>query len=283
MNAEDAGGGEATGEKVCWGAGAGAEGIERSSRSPMPEEEEGAGLEGAEVLNEEKFARPEEGLVVRFWTGGDLGFESKKLPPPPNMLDEAVDAGDFALEKASRPANGEGLGAAAGAGLKLRLPNASFMPPNADCVGDVCDCGDARPPNDSCRACCCCGCAAGFGVEAYSDRIDCLRSGLDGAAEAPAGPVLEGLAGGAELPPRKSSPSSESPARVCFGGAASAFGGGALVAAGGPVFERGGAGVASPKRSMTGAGFVCGGGGGREAAAFPARRCEADRSTCIFS
>lgn len=96
------------------------------------------------------------------------------------------------------------------------------------------------------------------------------------------GPVLEGLAGGAELPPRKSRPSSESPAFVCFGGAASALSGGALVATGGPVLDRGGAGVASPKRSIAGAGFACGG-GGREAAAFPARRCEADRSTCIFS
>jgi len=219
--------------------------------------------------------------VVRFWTGGDMGFESKKLPPPPNMLDEDVDAGDFVLEKASRPEKGEGLGA--GAGLKLRLPKASFMPPKADCVGDVCDWGDARPPNDSCRVCCCCGCAAGFGTEAYNDRIDCFRSGLDGAAEAPAGPVLEGLAGGAELPPRKSNPNNEPPAFVCFGGAASAFGGGALAATGGPVLDRGGAGAASPKRSITGAGLACGGGGGRMAAAFPARRCEAERSTWIFS
>ncbi len=33
----------------------------------------------------------------------------KKLPPPPNMLDEADD-GDFVLEKLSSPANGEGFG-----------------------------------------------------------------------------------------------------------------------------------------------------------------------------
>lgn len=283
MNAEDAGGGEATGENVCCGAGAGAgaAGIERSRRSPMPPmlEDEGVGFDGAGALNEEKLARPLEGLVVRFWTGGDLGLESKKLPPPPNMVEEEVEGGDFVLEKASRPEKGEGLGA--GAALKERLLKASFMPPKADCVGDACDCGDARPPNDSCRACCW-GCGGGAGFAAYSDRIDCLRSGLDGAADAPAGPVLEGLAGGAELPPRKSKPNSESPAFVCFGGAASALGGGALVAAGGPVLERGGAGVASPKRSITGAGFACGGGGGREAAAFPARRCEADRSTWIF-
>lgn len=155
LNAEDAGGGEATGENVCCGAGAGAEGIERSSRSPMPPMlDEAASFEGAGVLKEEKLLRPAEGLAVRFWTGGDLGFESKKLPPPPNMVDEDVEAGDFVLEKASRPEKGEGEGLGAGAALKERLLKASFMPPKADCVGEVCDWGDARPPNDSCRACC---------------------------------------------------------------------------------------------------------------------------------
>jgi hypothetical protein len=93
-------------------------------------EDEAAGLDGAGVLKEEKLPRPLEGLVVRFWTGGDLGFESKKLPPPPNMLDEDVEAGDFVLEKASSPEKGEGLGA--GAALKERLLKASFMPPKAD-------------------------------------------------------------------------------------------------------------------------------------------------------
>ena len=134
MKAEDAGGGEATGENVCCGAGAGAgaEGIERSRRSPIPPmlEDEAADLDDAGVLKEEKLPRPLEGLVVRFWTGGDLGFESKKLPPPPNMLEEDVEAGDFVLEKASSPEKGEGLGA--GAALKERLLKASFMPPKAD-------------------------------------------------------------------------------------------------------------------------------------------------------
>jgi hypothetical protein len=102
---------------------------------PMPEEAAG-GFEGAEVLNAEKLLMPTEGLVVRFWTGGDLGLESKKLPPPPNMFED-VEAGDFVLEKASRPEKGEALGA--GAALKERLLKASFMPPKADCVGDVCD------------------------------------------------------------------------------------------------------------------------------------------------
>lgn len=105
---------------------------------PMPDEATG-GFEGAGVLNAEKLLRPAEGLVVRFWTGGDFGLESKKLPPPPNMLEEDVEAGDFVLEKASRPEKGEGLGAGAGAALKERLPKASFMPPKADCVGEVCD------------------------------------------------------------------------------------------------------------------------------------------------
>lgn len=110
------------------------------------------------------------------------------------------------------------------------------------------------PPKDSCRACCC-GCGAAAGLAAYKDSIDCLRSGLDGAAAA-AGPVLEGRAGCAEgPPPKKSSPSRESPARVCFGGAASAFGGTARAAAGGPVLGRGGAGGSSPNRSMAGCGF----------------------------
>lgn len=135
LNAEDAGGGEATGENVCFGAGAGAEGIERSRRSPIPEE--GGGLEGAEELKDENPASPLEGLVVRLCTGGDLGFESKKFPPPPNMLDEDVEGGDFALENESSPEKGEGLGA--GAVLNERLLKASFMPPKADCVGDVCD------------------------------------------------------------------------------------------------------------------------------------------------
>lgn len=139
MNAEEVGAGEATGEKVWEGAGAGAEGMERSSRSPMPEE--AAGLGAAGVLKEEKFARLLAGLVVRFWTGGDLGFESKKLPPPPNMFEEEVDAGDLVLEKASSPEKGDGLGA--GAALKDMLPKASFMPPKADWVGEVCD--EAKP------------------------------------------------------------------------------------------------------------------------------------------
>jgi len=74
------------------------------------------------------------------------------------------------------------------------------------------------------------------GFAAYSDKMDCLRSGLEGAAAA--GPVLDGRGGAAEdPPPRKSRPNNESPALCCFGGAVSAFGG-ALAATGGPVLGR---------------------------------------------
>ncbi len=88
--------------------------------------------------------------------------------------------------------------------------------------------------------------------------MDCLRSGLEGAAAA--GPVLEGRAVGAVGPPPiKSRPNNESPALVCFGGAASGWAfGGALTPAGGPELALGGVG-SSPKRSMAGCGF---GGGG---------------------
>lgn len=70
-------------------------------------------------------------------------------------------------------------------------------------------------------------------MEAYSERMDCFRSGLDGAAAA--GPVLEGRVGCAEdvAPPRKSKPNKESPVLFCFGGASCL--GGALAPVGGPV------------------------------------------------
>lgn len=131
-------GGDAIGGEVTLGAGAGADGIERSSRSFIPEVE-AAGLDGAGDEKAPKSPRPPDGLIVRFcaWAcGGDFGLESKKLPPPPNMFEEDVVGGDFALEKLSRPENGDGFGA--GAALKERLLKASFIPPNDDCCGDVC-------------------------------------------------------------------------------------------------------------------------------------------------
>lgn len=125
-------GGEANGGDAAFGACAGAAGMERSSRSFMPDGAGAAGFDGAGDEKALKSARPLEGLVVLFccWVCG-VGFELKKLPPPPNMPEEDVDGGDFALEKLSSPANGDGFGA--GAALKDRLLNASFIPPNDDC------------------------------------------------------------------------------------------------------------------------------------------------------
>jgi hypothetical protein len=153
LNAEDE---EAAGGEV----GAGLDGIERSRRSPMPEE--GAGLyagAGAGEVMEEKPPKPLKsvgGLVALFCAAGDLGFESKKFPPPPNKSEEAG-GGDFLAEKRSRPEKGEGVGFGLAAGcVKERLLKASFMPPKDDCEGDFCEAcvGDDRPPNESCRACC---------------------------------------------------------------------------------------------------------------------------------
>jgi len=212
---------------------AGADGMDKSSRSFIPDMDVAAGLDGAGEEKAPKSPRPLDGLMVRCDWLGAAGLESKKLPPPPNILDDDVAGGDFVLEKLSRPENGEGLGA--GAALNERLLNASFIPPKDDCCGDVCACGDDIPPNESPRACCS-GWAAAAGFEAYSDKMDCLRSGLDGAAAV--GPVLDGRVGAADdPPPRKSSPSNESPALCCLGGAVSAFGG-PLAATGGPVLGR---------------------------------------------
>lgn len=129
-------GGDASGGEVTLGAEAGADGMDRSSKSFMPLAAGAAGLDGAGEEKALKSDKPPEGLMVRLcdWFCG-AGLESKKLPPPPNMFDEDVEGGDFALEKLSRPENGEGLGA--GAALKDRLLNASFMPPKADCDGDA--------------------------------------------------------------------------------------------------------------------------------------------------
>lgn len=91
--------------------------------------------------------------------------------------------------------------------------------------------------------------------------------------------MLEGRAGCVDdEPPKKSSPSSESPALCCFGGAGSSLGG-ALVPTGGPVLGRGGAG-SSPKRSIAGCGL---GGGDVARLEPPASRCDAERSTWTFS
>jgi hypothetical protein len=144
---------------------------------------------------------------------------------------------------------------------------------------------DCNPPKESCRPCTACWVGADFGAAfEYNDSIDCLRSGRDGAAEAPDVPVvLDGRAGGAdEAPPKKSKPSNESPGLVCFGGAASALGGNARPIEGPVVLGLGGAGSgSSPKRSMfcccclTGGGLLCG--------ALAVARCDADLSNFAFS
>ena len=58
-------GGDATGGEVTLGAGAGAEGIDRSRRSFIPEAG-AAGLEGAGDVKAPKSPKPAEGLIVRF-------------------------------------------------------------------------------------------------------------------------------------------------------------------------------------------------------------------------
>jgi len=64
-------------------------------------------------------------------------------------------------------------------------------------------------------------------VLAYRDRMDCLRSVLDGPAGAVVPVVLVGRGGGAAAgPPKKSSPSSDSEGLDCFGAAGSALAGG---------------------------------------------------------
>jgi hypothetical protein len=106
------------------------------------------------------------------------------------------------------------------------------------------------------------GAAAGFGDEAYSESIDCFRSGLElvvklNGLDAP----LDGLSFDCELP-KKSRPSNESPGLV---GLVTTGAAGVLVT----DFElgisavlglMGGVGVSSPNRSMLGAGcrVACG-------------------------
>lgn len=113
-------------------------------------------------------------------------------------------------------------------------------------------------------------------MDAYRDNIDCLRSGLDGAA---ALGLLAGLAGASACaPPKKSSPSNESAGLFCLG---VALGGGATLFVGGPVLGLTGAeNESSPKRSI-GACRVTRPAGAEGPAA--AALCDADRSILFFS
>ena len=116
------------------------------------------------------------------------------------------------------------------------------------------------PPKEPCLSCCIFAC--GFGAEAYKERIDCFKSGLEGIVE-PEGVDTE-LAGLAEAaaggPPKKSRPSKESEALVVFG-ATAVFGGDALVPGVSAVLGLAGGSGTSPKRSIC-CDFLGGGGTG---------------------
>ncbi len=115
-----------------------------------------------------------------------------------------------------------------------------------------------------------------MGAEAYNERIDCLRSGLDGTAE-PDGveAELDGLADVADGgPPKKSRPSNESAALACFRGA-EACGGAVRLGMSVVLGLTGGSGT-SPKRSTGGAAFGAGMAGWLDA---DEARCDAPRSS----
>lgn len=114
-----------------------------------------------------------------------------------------------------------------------------------------------------------------MGAEAYNERIDCLRSGLEGIAE-PDGveAELDGLPEVADGgPPKKSRPSNESAALACLG-RAEAFGGADRPGTSVVLGLAGGSGT-SPNRSTGGATF------GAETTGWLAideARCDAPRS-----
>lgn len=113
------------------------------------------------------------------------------------------------------------------------------------------------PPKTSWLSCCGCDCVRG--AEAYKERIDCFRSGLEGTALLPGVEALEGLAyeaeGGA---PKKSSPRSESPCFCCLAGLGAALEGGGWTPGVSVVLGRAGGVGISPKRSTFGVGFGVG-------------------------
>ena len=105
-------------------------------------------------------------------------------------------------------------------------------------------------------------CGFGEGAEAYSDRIDCLRSGREGPVDVAGVDVeLDGLPEGADGgPPKKSSPNNESAGFDCLGGAAFFGGGGRPPVTSVVLGLAGGAGT-SPNKSTFGAVLGIGGGG----------------------
>lgn len=192
--------------------------------------------------------------------GAGLGPVSKK-PPPFKGGGDVIEAEAKLVpcfEGFPKLANGSlfGAGCVWDGGeevvAKFKPLNASSSPPDID---DCCIVGDCMPPKMSWLSCCGWDCVRG--AEAYKERMDCLRSGLEGAAMlpgvelAPAG-FIEEVEGG---PLKKSRPRSESPCFCCFGGATAAFGGGGRVLGVSVVLGRAGGVGMSPNRSTVGAGF----------------------------
>ena len=145
--------------------------MEKSKRSPRPELavlERGAGeTPGAES----KAPKPLEELNPRVGcgAGGDLwtGFASKKLPPL-RAGGEVCEGARWWEEMLPRPEKADCFGGACTGGdlgaVKLRLLNASFIPPNCVCCGGGdCCIGDCMPPKDPVDTWegCCWGCGRG--------------------------------------------------------------------------------------------------------------------------
>lgn len=174
---------------------------------------------------------------------------SKKLPPlkPPNALLDGCGVARVLVGALPKLANGSAAtGLAMGAAVldMLRLLKASLNPPIELC-GWWLMLEDPMPPKAPCCWLFCWFCAgATFGADAYSERMDCFKSGRDWAAPVTFPGVLAGL-GGAAGSPKKSKPSNESLIVVAFGGAGAAF------VAGGPEMpDRDGAGSEAPIRSI---------------------------------
>lgn len=191
-------------------------------------------------------------------------FEAKlanKSPPPvdPGEVDLGATGGDFELPKPPRPAktsfeSGDcsfGGGGEVWFEGKVNPLKASVRPFTLD--------WPAVLPIEDVRSCCV-GAGCGFGAVAYSERIDCFRSGRESpVCEVDVGAVLPGrLAGVDWLLPKKSKPSNESAGFVCFAAAAGCAelggGGGRATAVGPVVLGRAGGLIASssPKKSTDG-------------------------------
>ncbi len=232
--------------------GAVAAGAEKSNRSA---DALGAGCDAAvdENTSPNPPNPPVVAVVVGFGAGGDFGAGSKNDPPPSGGA-ACVAFAAPPLDAPNPPVSAENGDGACWAGPEdptLSEPNASFRSPNADARGAP----DCRPPKPPAWAGCagCAGCGAAFGADAYSDRMDCLRSDFDGPLAVPptAPRSFDGRAGAAGGAPKKSRPRRDSAGLVCFAGAGGALDGG-CVPSGGPVLGRAGGVTSSPKRSIDG-------------------------------